>query len=459
MNPWTFLTEEVKIVDPPPMGKGVISFQAWEHLKELIQLFQQYRLLQVMKARQVGVTWTLAGYALWTVEFNEGANVLLLSKGEDEAKEMLSRCALIHRELPDWLRLSLGPGGASIMTFPAMDSKIRALPATETAGRTETATLVICDEWDFHPYADANYAAVKPTIDAGGQFIGVSTVDKAKQDSLFKKLWRMGGESGFKQVFLGWEKRPGRDKRWYEETKKSYPDLVKWEQEYPSTAEEALAPSQGLCYFDVPRLKELLEGVRPGDTYKPYVVGRRYGAFIDPAGMGADSHSLSILDCQTGEFVVDYTTKESLEIFSLKANDILCKYQCPLLGIENNGVGLAMVQALKGLGYPDGKLVYQDEKRTKVGVAMTGGLRERILVDLALGIRQGGLIPYSRPAIDEMFSFINTEKGKPQAAQGAHDDRVMSMAGANWVGKQVVPAFSLVCSQSRHEFLTSSHRR
>ena len=368
--------------------------------------------------------------------FNEGANILLLSKGEDEAKEMLGRCRLIHRGLPDFLRISEGPGGVNLMSFPVMDSKIKALPATEDAGRSEAATLVICDEQDFHPYAEANYAAVKPTIDGGGQFVSVSTVDKRKQNTFFKKLWRMGSESGFKQLFLGWDKRPGRDAEWYRETQKGYPDLSKMEQEYPNTEEEALAPSQGECYFDITALKGLLEGFKIGSEYKPYVVGRRYAAYIDPAGLGADAHSLSVLDCQTGEFVVDYTTKESLESFALSAKEILSKYRYPMLGIENNGVGLAMVQAMKGLGYPNEALVYQDEKRTKIGVAMTGGLRDRILVNLSVGIRQSSLIVYSKPAIDEMFSFIKSEKGRPQAAEGTHDDRVMAMAGANWVSEQ-----------------------
>ena len=193
----------------------------------------------------------------------------------------------------------------------------------------------------------------------------------------------------------------------------------------------------GKCYFDVDVLKRLLDGVRPGSIFKPYVVGRRYAAAIDPAGQGANSHSLAILDCQTGEYVVDYTTKEHPEIFALNAYKIWESFGFPLLGIENNGVGLAMVHAFIGLGAPRGKLVYQDEKREKVGIVMSVNLRDRILVDLALGIRQGALIVYSRPALDEMFSFINTAKGKPQAAQGSEDDRPMAMAMANWVAVKV----------------------
>ena len=439
-DPWQFLTEVARINDPPPAGRGLIVYEPWQHLAEIVRAFEAHRLVQILKARQIGITWTLAGYGLHKAMFNEGANILLLSKGEDEAKELLTRCQLIHRELPEWLRLSLGPGGASLMTFPAMDSKIRALPATETAGRTETATLVICDEMDFHPYAEANYAAVKPTIDAGGQFIGVSTIDKSRQDTFFKKLWRMGEVTGYKQIFLGWDKRPGRDQKWYAETKKSYPDQAKWEQEYPSTPEEALAPSAGLCYFDVETLKGLLDSARDEVTgiYKKPVVGRRYAAWIDPAGQGKDRHSLQVLDCQTGEFVVDFTNGLPRDEFGHRAYKILESFNFPLLGIEANGVGEAMLDTFKNLGYSLSKMLKHGTKAEKLGVINSSDFRRRILSDLAEGVRQGGIIVHSKEAIGEMFNFLFPEKGDPKAAQGAHDDRVMAMAGCNWVSKQVV---------------------
>ena len=447
-DPWDFLAEFGRINDPPPAGRGIIPYQPWAHLARFVAATQGYRLIQLMKARQIGITWTLAGLALHTTMFNEGANVLLLSKGEAEATELLGRCRLMHRELPPWLRVSQGPGGVSVMTFPVMDSKIRALPATEDAGRTETATLVICDEWDFHPYAEANYAAVKPTIDAGGQFIGVSTVDKAKIDSLFKRLWRMGPASGFHQMFFGWEQRPGRNQVWYDDTKRGYPDLVKWEQEYPSTAEEALAPSQGLCYFDTKVLMGLMAEAKEGHIFRPYVVGRRYGAAIDPAGDGRERCSLSIKDCQTGMFVVDYTTDEPPDTFALAAYNILERYGFPLLGIEANGVGLYMTKKLQELSYPISKLIFQDEKRTKVGIISSGNLRDTVLVDLAEGIRQGDIIVVSREAIKEMLNFIQKPKGHPEHAEGAFDDRVSSMRWANWASKQLPSMIIRVKSES-----------
>ncbi len=198
----------------------------------------------------------------------------------------------------------------------------------------------------------------------------------------------------------------------------------------------------GDCYFDVRVLTELLNEAKQGDVYKPYVVGRRYAAGIDPSGQGKDRHSLAILDCQTGEFVADYTSSEAVGEHAMKAVDLLGKYRQPLVVVEATGVGLAYLENLRHLGYPVSKLYQRPGTQLGYQAKLLGttpgpSQRERILVDLAEGIRQGALILYSAAAIDECLSFLKQEKGHPQAAGGAHDDRVMAMAWAVFGSKQM----------------------
>mgnify|MGYP001566084351 FL=1 len=187
---------------------------------------------------------------------------------------------------------------------------------------------------------------------------------------------------------------------------------------------------------------------KEGHIFRPYVVGRRYAAGIDPAGEGRERCSLSIKDCQTGMFVVDYTTDEPPDTFAQSAYIVLKDYTFPLLGIEANGVGLYMTKKLQELGYPDGKLVYQDADRKKIGIISSHNLLTTVLVDLAEGLRQGDVIVVSREAIKEMLNFIRKPKGQPEHAEGAFDDRVKSMAWANWVGKQLPSMTIKVKSES-----------
>jgi hypothetical protein len=184
-----------------------------------------------------------------------------------------------------------------------MKSKITALPSTEHAGRGETrgetATLVIQDEADFHENLELNYAAVKPAIDAGGQLIQCSTVNKKKAGTLFKEIFRNAPTNGFHAVFTvnkkkagtlfkeifrnaptngfhavfhGWKSRPDRDQEWYDRVKREAPSSdgmspeLYMEQEHPATAEEALAPSRVMARvmaaFDVDALAAMQADVK-----------------------------------------------------------------------------------------------------------------------------------------------------------------------------------------------------
>ena len=209
----------VKVTEPPDafgMGGGVIDFVLWEHLEEVIDLLGHERLISVMKARQIGLSWLIAAYALWTAMYHKAAIVMIFSQGQVESTALLRKIHSIWDEVPDHLKNPIGLDNSTTIEFPGMSSKILAYPSTEKAGRGETATLVIQDEADFHEAIEANYTAVKPTIDAGGQLIQISTVNKKNMLSLFKETWRNSPENGFKAVFYGWNVRPSSTQEWYE---------------------------------------------------------------------------------------------------------------------------------------------------------------------------------------------------------------------------------------------------
>ena len=74
-------------------------------------------------------------------------------------------------------------------TTPTRSSSRTARPALAfptTGGRSYTATLAIVDEADHTEDLDALLNAVKPTIDAGGRLILVSTVDKTRPGVRFQ---------------------------------------------------------------------------------------------------------------------------------------------------------------------------------------------------------------------------------------------------------------------------------
>ena len=193
------------------------------------------------KARQLGITWVVCIYCTWVAKFHKNAKVLMISKKEEDAFDLIAKCKFVNSELPDFMRSSLEPSQSGKIGFPEMSSEIVALATTEDAGRGTDASVVVCDEWEFHKYAEQNFAAVLPVISNGGQFIAMSTADKTKINTYFKNIYNRAraGEGNFFNIFLPWFIRPNRDQAWYDRETADMSSSKK-EGEYPATEKEML---------------------------------------------------------------------------------------------------------------------------------------------------------------------------------------------------------------------------
>jgi hypothetical protein len=195
---------------------GWMPFKLWPAQQNVAKLLQEQRLMVVLKARQLGLTWLSISFALWHVLLHPIATVLLFSKRDDEAMDLLTRLKGMHRHLPAWLQArnveidndhewKLG-SGSRVLAFPT------------TGGDSYTGTLVIVDEADLLPDLDGLMRAVKPCIDAGGRMVLISRADKTKPESTFKRIYRAGreGTNDWTPIFIPWNSRPDRDAAWYD---------------------------------------------------------------------------------------------------------------------------------------------------------------------------------------------------------------------------------------------------
>lgn len=239
-----------------------VPFTLWEGQQSVLQSFLVTRLLIILKARQLGLTWLALAYAVWRMVFFPGYQVVALSKKEiPDAKELIRRVKFILKHLPDWIiqeKKAAKPGWAGpvwdsaalsvTITHPSKEpSTLISMAATEDAGRSFTANLVILDEWAFQQYAEQIYTSAYPTINrpGGGQVIGLST---AKRLTFFETMWKsaVAGKNRFKSIFLPWWTDPRRTSEWYEDTKKNLPNS--YMQEYPATPEEAFSAGEGTAF-------------------------------------------------------------------------------------------------------------------------------------------------------------------------------------------------------------------
>ena len=222
-SPAYFLERYCQVYDAT--ARVWLPFGLWPAQRDVLIDLEQHRLTVILKARQLGLSWLVVGWALWLMLFQPAATVLFFSKRDQEAVHLLAfRLRGMLDRLPDWLRPALVADNDHNIEL-ANGSVGLAFPTT--GGRSYTASLVVVDEADFAGTSgadnlDALLAAVKPTIDAGGRLILLSTADKSKPQSAFKRIYGAGkrGENGYRAIFLPWTARPGRSAEWYEEQKR-----------------------------------------------------------------------------------------------------------------------------------------------------------------------------------------------------------------------------------------------
>ena len=459
-----FLKRHVWITDAT--SQATIRWEWWPvHEKMSDDLTR--RLLVVLKNRQMSWSWLLAGYADHGCTYSENYTVIVLSQGQDYANEFIRKCRVVYEHLPEWMKGKLEASNSEGMVF-ANGSSIHAMPATENAGRSFTASLIITDEAAFHPYAAANYAAYKPAIDAGGQLIIVSTANG--MGNFFQRMYQSAkdGMSGFEPRFYSWRVRPGRDQGWYDRT---YAELEAvgrgylMAQEYPDNDVEAFLVT-GNPRFDIGMMQEGLRESReplerrllperlqriPGLSVwqlpqpgQPYVMGSD-GA----QGLGdGDFDCTEVVNANTLTHVAELHGKWEPDYFGEISAELGMVYNRALWGVENapQGHGHTILATAKRLEYP--RLYWHQLERnrhqvllaleasSKLGWPTTESTKPGLIDDLASAIATGRLHSWSKDFWGECMSYVVDERGRTNASKGMHDDRPMAMAIARRMAMQ-----------------------
>lgn len=177
---WSWIRSNVHTLDA--VG-GIKPFPEYGFVRKLTEALTDNLVLIVAKSRQMMATWTVSAYILYRALYDDPGIYLLLSKGKRDSGELVKR----FRIMVDNMK-----GGEDIkvkneeICFPS-GSRIIALPATESATRMHSPTCVFWDEMAFTPYSEEIWTALKPAVDSGGCFVGVSTPNGT--DNIFYDLY------------------------------------------------------------------------------------------------------------------------------------------------------------------------------------------------------------------------------------------------------------------------------
>jgi len=458
----------VRIQDPGELAK---EYELWPHLIDFYHQLKTEQFLDVIKAKQDGISWALAIIALQEIMTIPGWNVLEISQGMVEAQELLAKSRIVYENLPDWIK-SLPiyrkpePNSSEQFGFEALGSVIKAFPSTETAGIGKTVGRVIHDEADFHDFYLANLGHTRATVADSPErrLVAVSTVNTDKQDSDFQQHFKAArdGQNGFKALFYGVFARPDRDEAFYEQLVKEYQDRP-WvlKRNYPRTIEEALSPLSAVSCFQKDVLEKLWENkTDPIETRQGFIhifypprVGTQYVAGVDVGeGVGLDYSSLTIVgkDGLNAEVVAKiYTNTLATDLFAYECDKLCREYFNCLLAVENNAIGVAVINKLLELNYPNLFSSEAGEKRRKnisttgtEKVGWTSGEKNKYtaMVELIQSVNNGSLRTRFEPQIKELKE-MQWVGDKTVPSGRTHGDTVISLMLANQMLKQAKGSF------------------
>jgi len=404
----------------------------------------------VLKARQLGLSWLALAYYLHRILFRPAYTLLIFSQRETEAIDLLDfRLKGMYERLPRWMQ----PGKATV------DGKLdwqlpngsAAKAFSTTGGRSYTASGVLVDEADFIPDLDRLLNAVKPTTDAGGQLMLISTVDKSNPASPFKQIYRgaVSGETDWLPIFLPWSARPGRDAVWYEAQRTDIVARTGAEddlhQEYPATDTEALSPRSldkripavwiEECYQPRKPLTRHDGPALPGlEVYRAPEAARLYVIGGDPAegNPTSDPSAATLLDMYSGEECACLTGRIEPATFASYLDLLGIWYNKAQVMVERNNHGHSVLQWFK----EHSRLRLLDGYDDKAGWLNNSLGKSKLYDEGAKMFRDRATILHSA---ETYYQLASIEGATLLAPSGEHDDRADSYVLAH-VGRQHKPS-------------------
>tara|TARA_A100001515_G_scaffold27406_2_gene21050 strand:- start:4341 stop:5882 length:1542 start_codon:yes stop_codon:yes gene_type:complete len=451
-DPIFFMCNYIKVTHPV---RGLVPFKLYPFQEKIVSELENNRFNILRKFRQAGCTTIASAYALWLAVFQRHQSIVILSKGDTEATEVLDRIKIMYEELPGFLQPGITEDNKHTLKLKNR-SVIKSRPSGKQSGRSLAGSFLIIDEAAFVESIDTIWAAVYPIISTGGRAFVLSTVnglgnwfyetyaravEKANSFNAIDIRWREHPEyfrcSGFEELYEAMEKRvpPVNVDDWEKVTKSNMP-RKQWLQEY-----ECEFLGTGDTFLDGSLLSTLSEEVneeyyikynnrmrvwKDPEPHYDYIIG------VDTAlGRDRDYSAAQIVNLYNGEVVAEfYSNKTPVNEFASILNKEGIYYNIANIVVERNTVGNHVIDLLfNDLEYEN---LWHDE-RGMAGFQVTMRNRDIILTELEESIRTNMLKINSQRTLNELNTFVISNSGKLTADKGRHDDLIMSLSLANHV--------------------------
>lgn len=461
-DPVYFIDKYVKIRHPT---RGLIPFSTFDYQKRTLGFFHKKRFNVILKPRQMGFTEITSAFIVWLILFHPDASVLCLSTKSETAKNVIRRVRTALKNIPSWLLISDISTDNKTSIELGNGSWVKSVAKSADAGRSEALTLLVIDEAAHIEGFDEIWTGIKPTVSAGGRIIMLSTPNGV--GNTFHKVYEDAtqGSNDFNAIRVEWYEHPEHivdlqiDQKtgkhtstWFKKETKGF-SIRQIAQEFEC---EFLA--SGDTFFTTELMKLVQDGLLPDfglseglQIYVAPVKDAQYIMGVDCAtGKGEDLGAVHVFEVQSMEQVAELNQKMMPNEFAVTVCRLGLDYNSALMVVENNAVGLAVIEHIKLQAYPN---LFYSKKGAKAGdklgdpgnasegsmvsdyvhgIMTLGPNRPFMLSKLEELIRLGAVKMHSPRFLSEMQTFI-WNNGRPEARSGKHDDLIMAAALAVFI--------------------------
>lgn len=439
----------------------------------------------VLKARQLGISTFTEAFITFMTMFNPNTSSVLMAHLSESASAIFNMTKLFVNELPRSMQPQQKYSNAKEIVFDGdngLKSSIRVMVASD-ATRGSTYKYAHLSEVAFWEHPEEALLALNQAVPMTDDSL-IVIESTANGFNYFYNLWQdaVNGRNDYTPLFFPWYVDPNYSRKYdgfqlspYEaDIKERYNltldqlqwrrwcianncggDEVKFRQEYPITPEEAFITS-GTSIFNTEQILEHMKSLK-GPIRRGYFSYDYDGLHLtnihwvndsngyikiyrepmgmsviggDTAGEGSDFFAAHVLDSDGNQCATLHKQFDG----DLFVKQIYClgAYYKSLIAIESN-FDTFPNRELQRLRYPT---IYVREKYDQIladtqdryGFKTTALTRPAIITQLVEIAREHIEKISDKETLQEMLSFIRNPKGRAEAAEGAHDDLVISLA-------------------------------
>ena len=441
-----FCKEYIKIHNPK---RGLVNFKLFSFQEnKVFAAFENERFVILKKFRQGGLSTLAAMYSLWKILFKLDIKILIISKSDREAINIMNMIRLAWDNLPDFLKCNTLEFNQHVMKLET-GSEIRC--RTPQMGRSFSANIIILDEAAFIPKMDEIWKSIFPTISAAGasgKAFVISTVNGL--GNWYANIYHDAKDekNDFKVVDLHYKEHPDYNNPQYVQTMKDNLGKSGWEQEVLGIF---LSGAGTFIHSDI--IKEIEENIKEDPRCKAYKKiyddklwiwkdprrGKSYILCADVAeGLGEehDYSAFHVLDMVTLEQVAEFCSNVISTYNYAKIIDEVGKYYNSALAIiESNSLGNGVLERLfNDLEYENLYWDRTSKRKVKMGFNVNQKNKPLIMNTFKNMVEEGHVKIKSTRLLHEIQTLeYNATTRKVQARSGRHDDLVTALSAGLFV--------------------------